>query len=264
MTGNSMNKTSLIIAVLLFVGLSACKSRKNKIITPSIVNPVDSIIKTANAEDFLGFTIKDWQYFSSKIDVDYRNGDDQKNVNVHIRMLKDSLVWISAGLFGIEAARVLINKDSMVVLNKLEKTYMVYKNEAISGFSDVPLTVGQIQNLIIGQPVYALKLYKIAMNNDARISIQYPQEKFITSHQYGKQFYTIDTTAINDRTTSNYAMARYQDYSVVNGHNFPLTTYLTASNGNKLIYIDMKFQDTDFETVVTFPFTIPSSYEKAQ
>jgi len=260
MTENFMNKISLI-TMSLIVLISACKSRK--IVTPEVVNTAkDSAIKTASAEDLLGFTVKNWQYFSSKIDVEYKNGDDKKNFNVNIRMLKDSLVWISAGLFGMEGVRVLINKDSMVVLNKLEKKYMVYKNDVISGFSDVPLTVSQIQNLILAHPVYALKLYEITRNNDLALAIQYQQEKFITSHLYKKQYYTIDTTSINDRTSRNYAMARYQDYSVVNGHNFPLTANLTASNGAKLIQIEMKFQDTDFETALSFPFSIPSSYEK--
>jgi hypothetical protein len=260
-----MNKIIFILSALLLFGASACKNRKNRVVQPDIVNPVkDSAVKVVTAEDLLGFTLKDWQYFSSKIDVEYRNGEDKKNFNVNIRMLKDSLVWISAGLFGIEGVRVLINKDSMVVLNKIDKKYMVYKNEAISGLSDVPLTVGQIQNLIIAKPVYALKLYSIIANNDASVLIQYNQEKFATSHRYGKLFYTIDTTSVNDLTTRNYAMARYADYSVVNGHNFPLSAYITASNGSKLIQLDMKFEDTDFGTVVTFPFIIPSSYEKAQ
>jgi hypothetical protein len=260
-----MNRLAIIVIAIFCTGMAACKSRKNKVVTPDVVTPAaDSATRTASAEEMLGFTLKDWQYFSSKIDVDYTNGDDRKSINVNIRMLKDSLVWISAGLFGMEGVRVLINKDSMVVLNKLEKKYMVFRNEAIAGFSDVPLTVGQIQNLLIGRPVYALRLYEIAMNTGSRLSIQLTQEKFITSHSYVKQFYTIDTTAINDRTTRNYAIANYRDYSVVNGHNFPLSNTVTASNGDKLIKLEMKFQDTDFETALTFPFTIPSSYEKAK
>jgi hypothetical protein len=260
-----MNRLAFIILGSFCILITACKSRKNKVVTPVVVKPVgDSTIKTASAEDILSFTLKDWQYFSSKIDVDYTNGDESKAVTVNIRMLRDSLVWISAGLFGIEGARVLINKDSMVVLNRIEKKYMVFKNEAVAGFSDVPLTVCQIQNLLIGRPVYALKLYDIAMNTDAGLSIQYTQEKFITSHRYIKQYYTIDTTSIRDRTTRNYAIANYRDYSVINGHNFPLSNTVTASNADKLIKLEMKFQDTDFETAVTFPFTIPSSYEKTK
>ncbi len=262
-----MNKSSLIISLFLLIGLAACKSRK--LATPQVVTPKDSV-KTASAEDLLGFTIRNWTYFSSRIDVEYipastnPEEQDKKNFNVSIRMLKDSLVWISAGLFGIEGARVMINKDSMVVMNKLERNYKVYKQEAIAGFSDVPLTVSQIQNLVIGQPAYALKLYQIAMNTGSSLSIRFQQEKFNTSHIYNKQYFTIDTTLIKDRTTPNFAMARYSDYGVVNGHNFPLTNHMTISNGNKLTHVHMKFEDTDFETVQTFPFTIPSSYEKAQ
>lgn len=262
MKGPSMNRLFLLIP-LLALTVSACKSRKNRVETPVVVNPgTDSITKMASAQDLLGFTMKDWTYFSSKIDVDFKNGDDSKNVTVNIRMLKDSLVWLSAGLFGLEGARVLINKDSMVILNKLNRNYMVYKNEAIAGFSDVPLTVTQIQNLILAKPVYALNLYQVLVNNNTALGIEYKQDKFITTHRYQKQFYTIDTTTVNDRTSMNYAMARYQEYAVIDGHNFPYKTFITASTGNKLVSIDMKFEDADFHSALTFPFSIPSSYEK--
>ncbi len=261
MTGNSMNKLFFICLGLSIIGVSACKSRKNKI-QPVIVPAQDSAIKTVTAEDLLQFTLKDWTYFSSKIDVAYKNGDNEINADVHIRMLKDSLVWIRASII-VEGARILINKDSIVILDRLHKKYTVYHNQAIAGFSDVPLTVSQVQNLILAKPVYALKLYDILVNSDSRLDINYTQEKFTTSHHYGKQFYTIDTTMIKDRTTRNYAMARYQDYSLVNGHNFPLSTFVTASNGDKLINLELKFKDTDFETPLAFPFEIPSSYEKA-
>jgi hypothetical protein len=258
-----MNKTSLLISCILAICLMACKARK--MAGPAIVKPnVDSTVKQATAQDLLGFTLKDWRYFSARIDIEYQNGDNKQNFEAKIHMLKDSLVWISAGLFGIEGARVLVNTDSMVVLNRLNKNYSVYKNESVSGFSDVPLTVGQIQNLIIGQPAYALNLYKIMSNTDANISIAYKQEKFTTSHHYRKQFYTIDTTSIQDKTSRNYAMATYQDYTSVNNHNFPLSSYINASNQDKLIHISMKFKDVDFESPVSFSFNIPGSYERTK
>ncbi len=251
------------LSVMMCVVFFACKSRKK--VTPQVVvPPTDSAMAVATAESILSFTLKDWKYFSSKIDIDYRNGDDKKSITANIRMLKDSLVWISAGLFGIEGARILINKDSVVLMDRINKKYSVFRNEAISGFSDVPLTVTQVQNLIIAKPVFALKLYEITVNTDAVFGIDYEQEKFVTSHRYVKQFFTIDTTMIRDRTTPNFAMAKYQDYSVVNGHNFPMTSHVTATNGGKQVELDLKFQDVDFETEINFPFNIPSSFEKTR
>ena len=63
--------------------------------------------------------------FSAKIDVDYQGTDGKKyNVNANLRMYKDSVIWISVtGLFGIEGLRAYITKDSVKILNKLDKIY---------------------------------------------------------------------------------------------------------------------------------------------
>lgn len=253
---------AFLIAVSLF---TACKARKKNKSTPPVVKTIEDTTAVVTAESLLSGTIKNWTYFSAKIDVEFRyDGDKKVNPNASIRMYKDSLIWISGGMFGIEAFRMLINRDSMVILNKLEKTYTIYKNTALHGISDIPLTVSQIQNLILGNPVYALKLYEIIRRNDQNVSIGCNQENFKTTHNFRKDFLTIDTTAIKDNKTPNFAEARYSEYTVVNTHNFPMYTFITATNGKKIYMLELKYSDPDFEEILTFPFTIPASYEKTK
>jgi len=257
-----MNK----LAVLLFSGLLlalGCKSRKVVTAPPKVENR-DTVIAMATAENLLSFTLKDWKYFSAKINVNFQSGDNNNDVTVHVRMLKDSLVWLSAGLVGIEGARILINKDSMVFLDKMNRKYRVYKKDDMTKVLDVPLSVDQVQNLILARPIYALKLYQVLVNNETRLDILYNQEKYATSHSYQKSVFTIDTTAIRDRTSRNYAMASYSKYSVVDGFNFPLSAEIKASNGVSMVQIKMDFEDVDFVKELTFPFAIPASYEKAK
>ena len=67
---------------------------------------------------------KIFKTFSAKIKVDYQNSKgNQPNITAYVRILKDSLIWISgyATVFNIEAFRVLINKDSVFVLDKINK-----------------------------------------------------------------------------------------------------------------------------------------------
>jgi hypothetical protein len=48
-------------------------------------------------------------------------------------MKKDSLIWISVnGALGIEGMRVLIDKDSVRILNKLDKEYQVRSLEYLT------------------------------------------------------------------------------------------------------------------------------------
>ena len=65
----------------------------------------------------------DYKTFSAKIDVDYIDADDKRyNVNVFLRMLKDSIIWVDIHAFlGIEALKARITKDSVRILDKQNK-----------------------------------------------------------------------------------------------------------------------------------------------
>lgn len=252
-----------LLALLI---LFSCKSRK-KIAAPIAANKTaDTIIdkKVNMAENLISPTLKPWTYFSAKADLKYINGDNSQNVGSNIRMYKDSLIWISVNVFGIEGARILINKDSMVMLDKLHKCYTVFSRSFIEELLGSPLNVGQIQNLLIAEPIYALALYETINNTENDLQIMIKQPKVNISHTYKKQFYTIDSTSIDDITAPHYARVKYNTFSNVNEHNFPLKNEIIAYNGATKITITMDFENPDFNSIITFPFNIPSSYEKCK
>lgn len=260
-----MNNRSRFLPFLLVVVLFACKSRKHHQAPVAVVVKPDSSTVNNNllsAESLLSPTIIPWTYFSSKANIDYTNGDDNQNVSSNIRMYKDSLVWISVNVFGIEGARILINRDSMVVCDKLHKTYQVYNKQLIENVLGAPLTVTEIQNVILAKPVYSLKLYEIVQNSELFMKIHNEQPKVNVNHIYQKQFYNIDTTLIEDKTRPQYARISYGNYVNINDHNFPLKSQVNAYNGLTTMQIKMEFENPDFVTAVSFPFNIPKTYER--
>lgn len=258
-----MNK-SLNYLPLLVLLIVSCKARKFN--TPVVVTPVktDTInqTKALTAADLLTSTLKPWTYFSSKADIEYTSGDKNINAGSNIRMYKDSLIWISVNMFGIEGARILINKDSMVMLDKLNRQYRVFKRDYIEEILGAPLSVGELQNVILARPVYALQLYDILTNTNSELKIKNTQPRVFINHHYLKQYTTIDTTMIDDRTAPHYAAIYYSNYVSVSNHNFPLNTRIKAYNGTAVIGIKLDFTNPDFDTPLTFSFTIPASYER--
>lgn len=250
-----------IIFIVVSGVFSSCRS-KRKIQTPPAVTTKADSSASNTAESLLNQSLKDWTYFSSKINLDFNNSENKVNASAHIRMYKDSLIWISAGMFGIEGMRILITKDSIAIMDKLKSKVTILKNGDLGSFSDIPLSVTQIQNLILARPVYALSLYKIISNDSVKLKIEYSHPKFTAGHCYNKSFLTIDSTLVKDKTTPNYAKASYSGFQVVEGHNFPYKTEVIVTGGKNNSEIKLEHSDVDFTTVLTFPFKIPSSYEK--
>ncbi len=258
-----MRNTIFYVAILLLI-ISSCKAKKNKnvVLEKQVISDTSTKKKEMTVADWMQNSIKPWKYFSSKMDIEQNVLQGFSKLGGNIRMYKDSLVWISVNMIGIEGARVLINKDSMVLMDKFAKTYTVYKKEMIQDLLGAPLNVSQIQNLIIAKPIYVLDLYSILSHDASRLDIQTLQPLVYFNHYVKKEFMTIDSTYIKDRTNRHYAMVDYKNYESVNGHNFPKIFQLKAYDGKKIVEVKLEFESPDFVTETSFPFNIPSSYER--
>lgn len=63
-------------------------------------------------------------FLSSKSELQFKVDNSIETFTTHIRYKPQDSVWMSfTGLLGIEGARLLIDKDSVYIHNKLEKTY---------------------------------------------------------------------------------------------------------------------------------------------
>ena len=64
------------------------------------------------------------RWFSARVNVDATIDKENRSFNANLRICKDSAIWMSISpALGIEVARVLIDKDSVRFINRLNSTY---------------------------------------------------------------------------------------------------------------------------------------------
>ena len=74
------------------------------------------------------------------------------SVNTNIIWLRDSAVWVNVKKLGIEAFRVLIKKDSVFVINRLEKTWSAHSLSVLQNEYNLPEGGFRlIQEALLGQ-----------------------------------------------------------------------------------------------------------------
>src|SRR5665213_3687183 len=131
-------KTWSIILVGFFLAFvsAGCHSTKslqtaiNKkdtsvVIRKVMVNDSSFKIPAQEALSVLNKNKINFQTFSSKARIQYEDHNGkQPDFNAFIRLQKDSVLWvsISATFLGIEAFRLYITPDTLILMNKLEKT----------------------------------------------------------------------------------------------------------------------------------------------
>lgn len=271
-----MNAKNLILAWVLIGGavLISCRSTKQIQTAISKKDTTAVVVLTeAGKEDTVRFinqsyerllsnTIR-YKTFSAKVNVDYLGGDGKKyDVNVFVRMQKDSLVWLSVnGALGIEGMRALITRDSIFILNKLDKEYQARSMQYLQEIVSLPFDLQSIQDLIIGNPVFLDSNFVSYAINGSTISLL----------SYGEWFKHLITFNDNDHLVLNSklddvdvlrnrtAYLSYSEYEDKKGVDFSTNRTITVTEKTKLD-IKLNYKQYAFNEMLSFPFTVPKNY----
>lgn len=204
--------------------------------------------------------------FTAKVDVDYKGSDGKSHdVNANIRMHKDSVIWISlnATLLSIEGLRLIITKDSVKLLNKLEKTYAARGISFLQEATSLPLNLPILQNLIIGNPVYLdsnIIRYANANGTITMVSLGTFFKNLITLNEADKSIIHSKLTD-NDVFRNRTADLSYSDYENKKGPQFATRRQIVVSERGRL-EVKLNFKNYGFNEEVSFPFSVPKNYAR--
>ena len=208
-----------------------------------------------------------FETFSAKINTDYEGSDGKKyDVNVFVRMKKDSIIWVSVnGALGIEGMRLLIDRDSVYILNKLDKEYQVRSIGYLQEVAGLPLDLHTVQQLIIGNPVFL----------DSNIVSYSTDGSTVTLFDDGQWFKHLISMNNNDHVVlhsklddvdelrSRTCFLTYSDYKNENGVNFPTNRTISVTEKTKLD-IKLNFRQYAFNETLSYPFSVPKNYKRKQ
>jgi hypothetical protein len=159
----------LLFSLLLsFTVLSLTQCRSGRIITKAIAprdttkmvrinNVSDSILLIKSTKEILQKGRINFNTFSAKIRLDIEtNKGVQPDAIANIKMIKDSIVWISitSTIFNYEVLRVYLFKDSITVIDKLKHEVKYRSYSYLQELANIPFDLKTIQDIIIGNPVF--------------------------------------------------------------------------------------------------------------
>jgi hypothetical protein len=263
-----------IIAVMGMLIFTSCRStrkiqtaitKKDTVAVAVVVNDphADSMLFIKEAYNKLVKNRIEFETFSAKINTDYEGSDGKKyDVNVFVRMKKDSLIWLSVnGLLGIEGMRVLIDRDSVKILNKLEKEYQVRSLDYLQNVAALPLDLRSLQELIIGNPVFLDSNIKSYSQDGDIISMMCESDWFRHLISLNNNDHLVlhskldDVDIMRNRT----CFLNYTDYENKKGVNFSTSRNISVTEKTKLD-VKLNFKQYEFNETLSFPFSIPKNY----
>lgn len=270
-----MIRFSIILVIVVLI-VSSCRSTRKiqsaiatkkdtLIVTPTTDPHADSIRFIKNTYDQLVSNRIEFETFSAKINTDYQGSDGKKyDVNVFIRMKKDSIIWVSVnGALGIEGMRVLIDKDSVRILNKLDKEYQVRSISYLQEVAALPLDLRTVQELIIGNPVF-LDTNIVSYSTEGNtISLLNEGEWFRHLLSMNNNDHLVLHSKLDDidPLRSRTCYLSYAEYETKDGRKFSTNRTISVTEKTKLD-VKLNFKQYEFNETLSYPFSVPKNYKR--
>jgi hypothetical protein len=216
-------------------------------------------------------------FFYSKIGVEINasNPDFSADMRLSTRVKKDSLVFANANYMGIQAATVHITSSRGVLLNRFSKCYSEGNSELLSDLLGVELELLDLEEFILGLPVYFPKLNKsdLSFQNDSvgNNQVTYSGNMRMSNDKpkWVDIVYTFDDSLtfmkqMNIQIPSDSISVKWkcEEFQDVSSFRVPSLVTISIQRGVGLIDVQLKYNAVEINVPEKIEFEIPQNYEK--
>jgi hypothetical protein len=269
-----MIRITILALTTVFI-LTSCRSTRkiqtviagkdtSDVISPPGQTHEDSMRFIGSAVERLRQNRIEFESFASKIEVDYLDGEGKKyNVTAHVRMLKDSVIWVSIrAILGIEGLRALITADSVKILDKQNNLYTARSVAFLQEVTALPLDLPSLQDLIVGNPVFLDSNIISYTQSDNAITLLSIGEFFKNLLTIDKSTRLPESSKLDDldEFRNRTCYLKYSDYENKKEKPFATKRQISVTEKKKLD-IKLDFKQYDFNETLSFPFSVPKNYK---
>ena len=259
-------------ACTLFI--SSCKTPRSIIKQP---------IKQEGAEYLFG-KLKErelqFTWFNARYSADYQNGNQKHAFSGQIRIQKDTLIWLSLSVMGLEGMRLMITQDSIKYINRLNNTFLIGDWYDLNMFLNTSIEYDILQSFLIGNDIsfYEEGKFKATIDKDEYKLVASARQKmkkyiknqedelkvFIQNIWLNPETFKITRADVKEIRKDNIKLdATYSSFETIGSQLFPreMTYQISAENR---IHVSVVFSRINIDEPLKFPFKIPSSFTRVR
>ncbi|WP_439559166.1 DUF4292 domain-containing protein [Dyadobacter sp.] len=276
------NKIVAGLFAFSFLWLTAChkqRTSKRTSETPfsdttaaNTTSPAADSSKTAVAETVAPVKINEvaFDYLTAKSKVSLQSKSQNfDNVNVNIRMKKDSIIWLSVTGVGLEVARGIITRDSIVFMDKIHRDYFVFNYEQLSRQYNFDLNFDLLQSMIVGNPPFPQEADTRFVKMNEFYVLRQIKDRLEIENFISESTLKLSRLKATEVPTQNTFLLDYEDFKDVGGVLFPFASVINLNvkslKDQQVNQTDMRIKHSKVEMQREspgFPFNVPSSYKR--
>lgn len=255
-----MSKRVFVSLSVLLVLTGGCKHGR-KITKDNL--PTSSAVTVQSLSDALQKNEIQYQWLRVKTTVAYEDPDNSYSAFTQLKLQKDKLIWGSVTML-IELVRAQINQDSATFLNRTAKEYSSFPVSNLQQMLAIEgLSLSSLQRLLMARPPFEL-------NKDSKLTVgekDYVIEHTSPAFKEEIQLASDVTHMMRyryERNQTEYLEVNYPEFTEVDGRTLPKKIDMNIVQAARKMRITLDVSDYTFLDSDEAPFSIPSSYKRAQ
>ncbi|WP_426292413.1 DUF4292 domain-containing protein [Dyadobacter endophyticus] len=211
----------------------------------------------------------DFDYLTAKSKFSFKSAkQDFDNTNVNIRMKKDSIIWLSVTGVGLEVARGIITRDSIVFMDKIHRDYFVFNYEQLSKQYNFDLNFDLLQSVIIGNMPFEMQEEGHFIKENDFYVLKQLVDRLEVDNYVAEKNQKLSRLKATEVPTQNTFTLDYEDFRETGGFLFPFMSHISLnvlSKERQKLETTMRLKHSKVELVKQspgFPFNVPSSYKR--
>lgn len=270
-----------LAANVFFVSCRTLKPIKPPVPLPDNVNQRLDFKSPKALSNYLKVNEFKYDWLTSKFSADLVTDDNKQTFNVAVRAKKDSAMWLSVSVLGIEGARMLITQDSVRYMDKLNNKYFIGDYQYLSKLLNIDVDFETMQSVLIGNSMefydddeklksakdstfYLLSTIKKRKLKKAlkEISEETNGAKDLAQRIWLNPLtFKVHQIVINDFPNNRTFTANYNDFRVVDSCYFPFKANFLIEAQKKIV-VNIDYNKVVHDKPQTMPFNIPAKYER--
>jgi hypothetical protein len=209
----------------------------------------------------------DFGYMHGKARLVFKDEKKEREVKATIRIRKDSVIWMTFTVIGVQGGKALINKDSITIVSTVDKEYYVFDYEELSKRFNFKIDYSVIEAAMLGNPIKTdSSENEIGQEGDRDKLIQKEGSVTIKS-LINPILKKIEYVELVEATTNNILKLEYSNFQPLGDKNFAYNGivnvfYKTAAGLiNNTITIEYNKAEVG-DKELKFPFKIPQRYDR--
>jgi hypothetical protein len=209
----------------------------------------------------------DFEYLHGKTKITFRDNTKEQEVKAHIRIRKDSVIWMTFHVLGVQGGKALINKDSITVVSSLKKEYYVYDYAELSKRFNFNINYDVVQAAVLGNPIMAKRAEDEITTDSLFNQLLQRQGTVSVKSHINKTSKKLESVELHESNTGNLLKINYSDFQPLDDKLFPYKGLIDMiyKSPSGLINNSIVFEYTKVEVgtkELRFPFNIPKKYDR--